>query len=92
MGGTVNLDEMIDTPEQGNGGPRDITRESAQWRAAVFARLGTTARISTEIQQLALQEFKKLQNDIQILRAQVRVLSNAPALCLGSTSTAAAPE
>ena len=92
MGGTVNLDEMIDTPVQGNGGPRDITRESAQWRAAVYGRLGTTVCISSEIQQLALQEFKKLQNDIRILKAQVRVLSNAPARRLGrSTSTAAAP-
>ena len=83
---------MNDTPAQGNGGPRDVTRESAQWQAAVCGRLGTTACISREIQQLALQEFKKLQNDLWILKAQVQVLSNTPACCLESTSTAAPPE
>ena len=36
---------------------RDITRESEQWRTAIYARLGTTAKTTLEIHTQCLIQF-----------------------------------
>ena len=88
MGGTVNLDEMIALPnEAGNGGPRDITQESANWRAAVYGRLGVTATKTTSIEVQQLREFGLLKAELEKVKIQLRTLQYAPARILQGTST-----
>ena len=80
MGGTVNLDEMVTLPnEVGNGGPRDITRESANWRAAVYGRLGVTATKTTSIKVHQLCEFALLKAELEKVKIQLQTLQYAPA-------------
>ena len=59
----MNLDEMTLEPEEGGEttGPRDITREHQQWRAAIFARVGTTAKTVSEIQLHEMEKFGDLE-------------------------------
>ena len=58
---------------------RDITTDSRQWRAHVFARLRNTAKTTTEIQTLQRSEFAEMKNRIRRLEDRIRVLQNAPA-------------
>ena len=58
---------------------RDITADSRQWRAHVFARLGNTAKTTNEIQTLQRSEFAEMKNRIRRLEERIRVLQNAPA-------------
>ena len=87
-GGTVNLDQMVvNVDEDGNVNPREITRESEHWRAAVYARLGTTARKTNKIQAFQLQEFCDLKNKIWRVEQVLRTLQYAPACCHGDGTT-----
>ena len=73
VGGKVNLDEMRVLPGEGNGGPRDITRESQNWRAAVFGRLGTTMDTATRIDQHTRDQLAYLKKQMKHLRAEVKL-------------------
>lgn len=53
---------------------RDITTDSRQWRTHVFARLGTTAKTTNEIQTLQRLEFAEMKNRIRRLEERIRVL------------------
>ena len=79
--GVVSLVEMIVNEEDGGDRirARDITTDSRQWRAHVFARLGTTAKTTNEIQTLQRSEFAEMKNRIRRLEDWIRVLQNAPA-------------
>ena len=48
----------------GNINPREISRESEQWRAAVYARLGINCRETNEIQAHQLQEFAAVKKEL----------------------------
>lgn len=69
----MNLDEMRVLPGEGNGGPRDITRESQNWRAAVFGRLGTTMDTATRIDQHTRDQLAYLKKQMKHLRAEVKL-------------------
>ena len=74
--------EMIVDEEDGGDRIRaqDITTDSRHWRARAFARIGITAKTTTEIQTLQRSEFAKMKNQIRRLEDQIRgVLQNAPA-------------
>ena len=75
VGGTIHMDEMRVLPGEGNGGPRDITRESQNWRAAVFSRLGTTMDTATRIDQHTREQMAHMKKEIKILRREVRQLT-----------------
>ena len=45
----------------------------------MFARLGNTAKTTTEIQTLQRSEFAEMKNRIRRLEERIRVLQNAPA-------------
>ena len=79
--GVVSLVEMIVNEEDGGDRirARDITTDSRQWRAHVFARLGTTAKTTNEIQTLQRSEFAEMKNRIRRLEDRIRVLQSAPA-------------
>ena len=74
VGGQVNLDEMRVLPGEGNGGPRDITRESENWRAAVFGRLGTTMDTASRIDQHTREQLAYMKKEIKHLRREVKHL------------------
>ena len=78
--GIVSLVEMIVNEEDGGDQirARDITTDSRQWRAHVFARLGNTARTTTEIQTLQRSEFAEMKNWIRRLEERIGVLRHAP--------------
>ena len=82
--GVVSLVEMIVNEEDGGDRirARDITTDSRQWRAHVFARLGYTAKTTTEIQTLQRSEFAEMKNRIRRLEDRIRVLQNAPAMVI----------
>ena len=69
------MDEMKVLPGEGNGGPRDITRESQNWRAAVFSRLGTTMDTATRIDQHTREQMAHMKKEIKTLRREVRQLT-----------------
>ena len=85
--GVVSLVEMIVNEEDGGDRirARDITTDSRQWRAHVFARLGTTAKTTNEIQTLQRSEFAEMKNRIRRLEDRIRVLQNAPARVMAGT-------
>ena len=66
---------------------RDITTDSRQWRAHVFARLETTAKTTIEIQTLQRSEFAEMKNRIRRLEDQIKVLQNALARVIASTAS-----
>ena len=70
---------IVNVDEDGNVNPREITQESEHWRAAVYARLGTTARKTNEIQAFQLQEFRDLKNKVRRVEQVLRTLQYAPA-------------
>jgi len=74
--GVVSLVEMIVNEEDGGDRirARDITTDSRQWRTHVFARLGTTAKTTNEIQTLQRLEFAEMKNRIRRLEERIRVL------------------
>ena len=74
--GFVSLVEMIVNEEDGGDRirARDITTDSRQWRAHVFARLGNTAKTTTEIQTLQRSEFAEMKNQIRRLKERIRRL------------------
>ena len=85
------MDEMVINEDEGGGlgglQARDITRESAQWRAAVYARLGSTSKTTTEIQIHQVQEFAEMKRKIRRLEEQIRSLAYAPARNSTPTTT-----
>ena len=77
VGGMVTLDEMVVLPGElgvGNGGPRDLTRESKAWRAAVLGRLGKTMKTTHRIQQHQFHHMADLRKKIVALQKQVTKL------------------
>ena len=59
----MNLDEfVVDNSEGGSTGltTNTLTRESSQWRAAVYSRLGNASKIVSEIQLLEMVKFTEI--------------------------------
>ena len=82
VGGAVTLDRMnLDEDENGNElqEPLTIARDSAQYRAAVFSRLGSIVTTVAETQTFATQELLDLKQRVKKLQEEVRNLSYAPA-------------
>ena len=73
VSGKVNLDKMRALPGKGNGGPRDITRESHNWRAAVFGRLGTTMDSATRMDQHTRDQLAYLKKQMKHIWAEVKL-------------------
>ena len=65
---------MTVLPNEGNGGPRDITRESAAWRAAVFGRLGVVVQKSTWLEQHVQQELAHLRRNQRHMRRAIKAI------------------
>ena len=87
--GVVLLVEMIVNKKDGRDqiSARDITTDSRQWQALVFARLGNTAITTTEIQTLQQSEFAAMKKQIRGLEERIRVWQYAPARVIaGGTS------
>lgn len=82
-GGKVSLNEMILETENGDVEPghvRDLTNDSAQWRAAVYARLGATQKAAAEIQMQLLQEFAEMNRRMKRMEDRMRtMMANAQA-------------
>ena len=73
-------EQVVQLDEGGNAiDVTAITRQSQQWRAAVYARLGTTSKNTTDIQTFQRQEFAEMRRQIRRLQEQVRTLAYAPA-------------
>ena len=77
MGGVVKLDRMVTEVDQIDA--REISRESEQWRAAVYARLGTTSKTTTDIHTHQIQEFAEMKRRMRRMENQLRSLAYAPA-------------
>ena len=56
----------------------EIRRDHVQWRAAVYARLGTMARMVAEIQQHALLKFTEQEKRLRRMESLVRTLQARP--------------
>jgi len=71
----------VDEDENGNQlrEPLTIARDSTQYRAAVFARLGSIVTTVSTTQQFATQELLELKQRVKRLQEEVRNLSHAPA-------------
>jgi hypothetical protein len=86
-GGAVSLDEMIVENHEDNGGnddveparARELTRDSLQWRATVYARLGTTQRTTAEIQVQVLHEFAEMSRRLRLIEQHLRTMAYEPA-------------
>ena len=62
---------------------RDISRESEQWRTAIYARLGTTAKTTLEIHTQCLIQFAEMSRRMRQLERHIRILTYAPARASG---------
>jgi len=78
-GGTVNLDEYEVEPTEDRDVLLSRTRESAQWRAAVYARLGTTSKEVSESHTLQLEKFTELQRAFRRMERMVKEIATSPA-------------
>ena len=65
---------------------RDISRESEQWRTAIYARLGTTAKTTLEIHTQCLIQFAEMSRRMRQLERHIRILTYAPARASGPTT------
>jgi hypothetical protein len=78
-GGTVNLDKYQVEPTE----ERDVlltrTRESAQLRAAVYARLGTTSKMVAEAQTYEMEKFTEIVRRLRRMEGLVKGIANSPA-------------
>ena len=83
----MHLDELA-TREEGDEGMdgRDITRESAQWRAAVYARLGTTSKRTERIESTQMVEFAEIKRKMRWMESELRRLRSAPAAIIGAAT------
>jgi len=54
-----------------------IHREPTQWRAAVYAWLGTTSKMVSEIQRHEMQKFTELERRLRRMESFVKTLSPA---------------
>lgn len=92
-GGRVSLDEFqVEESEGGNElTPRTITRESAQWRSAVYARLGTTSKMVSEIQVHEMEKFSEIERRLRRMETIVRAISAAPARPIGPATPRGTP-
>ena len=54
-------------------------RESAQWRAAVYARLGTTSKMVSESHTLELEKFTEIQRTLRRIERLVKDVARMPA-------------
>ena len=84
---------MVVQEEEGGGdngvlSPTQIRREPTQWRAAVYARLGTCAQTVSEIQQLNLQKFAEMERRLRRMESLVRTMST-PARPIATVTTQA---
>ena len=68
--------------------PTQIHREPTQWRAAVYARLGTCAQTVSDIQQLNLQKFAEMERRLRRMENLVRTMST-PARPIATVTTQA---
>ena len=60
---------------------RSVTRESSEWRAAVYSRLGSTSKVTSETHVLLLGEFSEIKRKLCGLEDKMRVLTYAPGRC-----------
>ena len=90
----MNFDYMVTGEMEGDGDAngvdlgdgiraRDITRESEQWRTAIYARLGTTAKTTLEIHTQCLIQFAEMSRRMRQLERHIRILTYAPARASG---------
>ena len=73
---------MVVQVEEGGGDDGVLTttqirREPTQWRAAVYARLGTTSKMVSEIQRHEMQKFTELERRLRKMESFVKTLSPA---------------
>ena len=78
-GGTVNLDEYEVEPTEDRAVLLSRTRESAQWRAAVYARLGTTSKTVSESHTLEMESFTELKRTLRRIERLVKDAARMPA-------------
>ena len=86
----MNLDEfVVDNSEGGSTGltTNTLTRESSQWRAAVYSRLGTASKIVSEIQSLEMVKFTEIDRRLRRMEALLKSISESPARAIGSQRT-----
>ena len=86
----MNLDEFaVDGSEGGSTGltTNTLTRESSQWRAAVYSRLGTASKIVSEIQSLEMVKFTEIDRRLRRMEALLKSISESPARAIGSQRT-----
>jgi hypothetical protein len=55
------------------------TRESAQWRAAVYVRLGTTSKMVAEAQTYEMEKFTEIVRRLRRMEGLVKGIANSPA-------------
>ena len=89
-GGTVNLDVLEVNRDEGGGAggltSNTVTRDSAQWRAAVYARLGTAAKTVSEIQSLEMVKFTEIDRRLRRMEALLKSVANSPGRTIGRTN------
>jgi hypothetical protein len=79
----VSVDEMVVQVEEGGGDGEDvltttqIRREPTQWRAAVYARLGTCAKMVGEVQQHEMLKFAEVEKRLKKIEHLCRSLTTA---------------
>ena len=84
----MNLDECkVNDEEGGSSGltTNTLNRESAQWRAAVYARLGTASKIVSEIQSLEMVKFTEIDRRLRRMEALLKAVANSPGQAIGRT-------
>ena len=86
----MNLDESKVDPEEGGSSgltTNTLNRESAQWRAAVYARLGTASRMVSEIQSLEMVKFTEIDRRLRRMESLLKTVANSPGQTINSART-----
>ena len=84
-GGSVSLD-MIPNDEDGGervNGETPLVRSNTQWRAAIYAKVSSTSRRVTEMQNNQIAEFAVMNGRLRRMEEIVRGMSVAPARRIG---------
>jgi hypothetical protein len=55
------------------------TRESAQWRVAVYARLGTTSKMVAKAKTYEMEKFTEIVRRLRRMEGLVKGIANSPA-------------
>ena len=86
----MNLDECkVNDEEGGSSGltTNTLNRESAQWRAAVYARLGTASKIVSEIQSLEMVKFTEIDRRLRRMETLLKAVANSPGRAINRART-----